>query len=94
MKLSKVFELGHHVARDGKGRRAVTVRGMKLWRDGFYVVQRDSLHALAQLGQPGPNDLESELPADDARTDWNPEFEFCWCEACARTRRQWNTMTD
>lgn len=95
MKLTKIFQLGHHVARDPKGRRVVAVKGMKLWRDGFYELNADSLSALAQLGRVGPNDLSKQLPADDQERDsWSPELECCWCEACGRTRRTTGTLTD
>ena len=94
MKIEKVFEQGHQLAkRIAPVGRAVHQKDHPLWPEGFYLLSAEDLGAIAQRGAFTSDQLERRLDSEELeQTNWQPDTRYCWCLSCHASRQMMKTQ--
>jgi hypothetical protein len=96
VKIEKVFELGHHLARSPELERvAVLMKAGPLWPAGFYLLRDGELEPVTQRREVAPMNLDGRLDEDTAEANtWLPAKAHCWCDMCKANREHMRTQQD
>lgn len=99
MRLERIFEQGHGIARRADHRDGVRVVQQPprppFFNAGYYVLREGALAEVVVGRKLELIHLAKRLLREEVDTDgWAPDVDHCWCDDCTRGRRHRSTLAD